>query len=272
MKTTTGSCGSQSYTFNYAAQRNRVRTFCALRLGDNLAHLHFLRALAVRHPELTFEHAAHRCYLPDLIEVVADLPNVVLRDLAHVDASECVNAWKNVAGFWESHPLKNDYGEFMLDWFRVLACRLGLESPFSSPSDLWFSYPALDAQPREFDGVLFINSRAMSGQWLASDYAGLDALAVELSKSVATVVTHQVAGLYRTQGTITAIGQLRPRAIVMVSTGPSWPTFSVFNREYVKHRIALLTHERLTFDPNCHHAATVADARRLLVEFGYLSA
>lgn len=246
-----------------------VLTHCALRLGDNLAHLHFLRALAVRNPNRQFIHYAHQHYLPQLIEVVCDLPNLTVRDLAHAQDTG-VDAWKNQMQIWEEHPRKNDYAAFYLDFFSWLAPQLGFVSPFSTAAHLLFDYPGLlhyAAEPLDF---LVVNSAPQSGQWAAAhtELPALDALAQELAKAGKTILTTRpVTGCATTRGeSVTAIGAqaISARCIIAVSTGPSWPTFNVWSAAAAPLRILLIDHERINLAPNTHHAQTVAQVREIL--------
>ena len=56
----------------------------------------------------------------------------------------------------------------------------------------------------------------------------------------------------------------------MVSTGPSWTTFNVWNRKTVKLRLILLDVEQLNLGGNTVQASTREAARAILVEHGLL--
>lgn len=58
------------------------------------------------------------------------------------------------------------------------------------------------------------------------------------------------------------------RFILMVSTGPSWPTFNVWNRD--TPRIILIDHERINITPNTAHCSSVEAVRKILKERGQL--
>lgn len=264
-------------------------TFCALRLGDNLAHLHFLRSLAKAHPRRTFIHAAHAQYLPQLEPLVEDLGNLSLCSLALLSEQlgpwwqwrpaddAWVDAWKNAGGAWESDPDRNNYAGSMLRHFHRLAGRMGLESAFHKPFDLLFDYPALLREPRHsvilgsFD-VLFVNAQPMSGQWRGFSGAALNALASRLRAMRLSVVTTHDCGDDKIPSTtaagysVTEIGSLsrRAKAIVAVSTGPSWPTFNVWNASAAIRRVILIDSERIEIAPNTAHTSSVDQVLSLL--------
>lgn len=252
-----------------------IHTHCALRLGDNLAHLHLLRALAQHRTGYQFVHWAHRHYLPQLIEVVADLPNITLHDLRYQPKGIVSHdAWKNAGGYWEQHPQRNDYAAFYLEFYEQFAARLGLHSPFSKADDLLFNYPALlDYKSDPFD-FLVVNSPPQSGQWMAYELEALDQLARDLFCQGHTVATTRpLRGIPCTiPNTVTGVGgiSIQARHIIAVSTGPSWPTFNVWNVQTCALRIILIDRERIEIAPNTHHCKHVATARSILTDKGLL--
>jgi hypothetical protein len=254
----------------------KITTFSEVRLGDNLAHLHFLRGVAKQNPDVTFEHAAHICYLPQMIDVVADLPNIILRDLRSIDRKRAINSWKNAGKFWERHDLRNDYGQFMVAFFEKLAGEMGVENPIKRPADLLFDYPAImDTASEPFD-FLVVNSEPMSSQWRSMDLADVDQLAVDLSLRYKVVTTRPVRPFIpctqRTNVSVTGIGGISRfcKYVVMISTGPSWITFNVWNRKSVQLRIVFLEEERVEIAPNTHTTNSVEVARSILRDKGLL--
>ena len=233
---------------------------CDFHLGDNLAHLHFLRRAAKARPADEFVHFAHECHIAQLREAVQDIPNIHLEPFeGHVAGSRDV--WKNAGGFWERHPHRADYALFYLDWFRVLAAEMGLPPLFHWREDLLFDYPSIrdtvlpPVAPESFD-VLVINSRPCSGQFRAYDSVDcMDGLIYSLAERWRVVVTQptQVPGVPCTMDwglSVTGVGRLSlncPR-IIGVATGPMWPTFNVWNRETVHKRIIGLDPEQIQFD------------------------
>ncbi len=255
-----------------------IQTHCALRLGDNLAAVHFLRGLAKKYPDLHFRHAAQLCYVRQLVEVVCDLPNLQVVD-ASTHKGHSWNLWKNADGFWESHALKNDYAGHMLAFFAMMAERMGLQSPFANPEELLFDYPALhkDNLPfpvKPFD-ALIVNSPPLSGQWQKGDGVALNTLVQSLSQRYRVVTTHptrlNVLCTQNVMFSVTNIGQLSQlcRFIVMVSTGPSWPTFNVWNKD-LELRLIFIDSETLGLSKNTEQCQTVAQAERVLKVRGLL--
>jgi hypothetical protein len=151
-------------------------TYNEWHLGDNAVHMHFLRKLAIAHPDRRFIHATRPALIPQLKEVVEDLANVEIIKFA--DRSKAsINSWKNVGyltpegGFFDRSPLKNEWAQFHLTLFAHLAAQMGLKSPFSRVEDLLFDYPAINkktplSKPWSF---LLINSCPGSGQFTAYD-------------------------------------------------------------------------------------------------------
>lgn len=254
----------------------KITTFSDVRLGDNLAHLHFLRKVAQLNTGATFEHAAHACYLPQLIDVVSDLPNIILRDIRYIDRKKAINSWKNAGRFWERHDLRNDYGNFMVAFFDKLASEMGTENPIKTPADLLFDYPAIkDTASEPFD-FLVVNSEPMSGQWRSMDIADVDQLAVDLSLRYKVVTTRPVRPFIpctqRTNVSVTGIGGISRfcKYVVMISTGPSWITFNIWNRKSVQLRIVFLEEERVEIAPHTYTTNSVEIARSILREKGLL--
>jgi hypothetical protein len=262
------------------------RTHIALRLGDNLAHLHFLRQLAKAHPDRRFIHYAHLAYLPQLIEVVSDVPNIQLADLETVadgtgdhwtmkphQLLHSVDAWKNADGRWERASYRNDYAKFMFWHYTSLAERMGIK--FVPSSDLNFDYPALRAYKYPAFDCLIVNSPPQSGQVPQYNPEQMEGLVQELAHKFKCVTTHPTRFCPCTQDrmmTVTQIGAMARfcRVIVMVSTGPSWTTFNVYNRETIQHRVVILGEEVVEIAPNTAHARTVGEARAVLRVRGVL--
>ena len=254
-------------------------THCDLRLGDNLAHLHWLRKMAQVYPEHRFVNAAHLCYLNQLQEVVWDLPNLRLIPTEY-KPGDSIDVWKNAGGYWETHLLKNDYGRFYICFFRMIAEKMGLESPLNEPSDLLFDYPAIlkpKAVSEPFD-CLVINSAPQSGQWKKYNEANMNAMIAVLARQMKVITTAKTpfdlacTNDPRLTYTVTSIGSLslHCKYIVMVSTGPSWPTFNIWNKETIKRRVILIDSENVNIAPNTVSCDNCMDAIKMLQLEGIL--
>lgn len=265
-------------------------THCALRLGDNLAHLHFLRALAKERPTDEFYHFAHQNQLGQLIEVISDIPNLHLKDIETVaDPAErdhwkmrplasiwSVDAWKNAGGAWEKHPASSLYAPFMLDHFERLAQRMQVgESPFKKASDLLFDYPGLLRYHAELFDVLLVNSPPQSGQLKAFSFEHGAQLAVQLQAARKKVITtYPVKGVPCTQFnlmSVTAVGSLSrfARVVCGVATGPMWPCLNVYNAaEHVKR--ILICDEDVNLSATDVTVRNFYDAQKQLALLGLL--
>jgi hypothetical protein len=104
----------------------------------------------------------------------------------------------------------------------------------------------------------------------------VDRLAVELSERHKVITTRPVQPFIpctqNTNVTITGIGGISRfcRAIVMVSTGPSWATFNIWNRKSVELRIIFLEEERINIAPNTINTNSIKFARETLREHKFL--
>ncbi len=260
-----------------------TRTHNAYHLGDNLVHLNFLRKVALANPDRQFVHAAQWQYLKQLRDVVAVVPNVELKDFNYTTPSDSINAWRGDKQFWYSHPDRLDFVKFHMEaWFPFLSDRMGVENPIKCAKDMLFDYPAIrhgldgDEDGNDF-GVLIINSPPGSGQLPNYDAYELGNLASSIAgkghKVIATYQTPQFPNVcYTRNSTVTRIGALSLycHTILMVSTGPSWPTFNIWNQDTVKNRIILLEPERVNLSPNTMHCATVDEAAEVLKGAGLL--
>lgn len=258
-------------------------THSAVRLGDNLVHLHFLRKLCEAYPSETFTHFCHEDFHLELGEVVIDQPRIKLAKLSRDDLAgawwtvappaslESVNAWKNCNGFWETHPLRLDYCAFMIEWFKHLAQRMGLESPILTAAQMLFDYPALKGEYKNPFDFLIVNSPPMSNQAPRYRLDEMDALIEWLIPRAQIITTFKRPTLdlpctMDLRASVTGIGRLSQmcRAIIMVSTGPSWPTFNVWNQNTIRQRIIINEPEVVALDPRAEQVHDVAGVRALL--------
>jgi len=260
-------------------------TYCEFQIGDSLIHLHFLRKLAKWYPERKFYHGVNPAHFPQMQEVIEDLPQIQLIDCAQRPYNSLL-IWKNWNGFWQHHPLRNDYAGFHLEWFKSLSSRMGVENPFRSKEDFAFDYPALlkpTPLSAPFD-VLFINSPPCSGQFReflsgpgGSNNPELFADLINRLSSRNKVITTARCSASRLctldhEITCTGIGNLSLYCptIVAVSTGPSWPTFNVWNWRTAKNRIIFLNEEHLNMAPNTTEVGSIAQAESELKAIGLL--
>jgi hypothetical protein len=262
-----------------------ITTHCALRLGDNFAALHFLRAMAKKYPEETFVHWAHAEYLQQLAPMAIDLPNLQLTALQEGPSKwtakpilRSIDTWKNADGYWENHPLKWDYGPFMVQFYYWLAAQMGLDCPIKTTRDLLFDYPALKPakMPCEPFDFLIINSAPQSNQLPAYSADQFEEIIRMLAINY-RVMTTQKCGLRVTCTAdygldCTQIGHLSQacHSIIMVATGPSWPTFNIWNRESVKNRIILSGFETVNLAPHTIHTNKIHAVRDILIARGFL--
>lgn len=183
-------------------------SYNSFHLGDQMMALLFLRRMAYANPQHEWFHFMPGSYLPQMRDVVEDIPTIHLLDIESpqgkkaqdgqfVDADgkhRARNVWKNAGGCWENHTLRNDYTNFYIEWFRKLAAEMGLLSPTMHPANLLFDYPKLlePAWPSEEYDYLVINSRPYSGQFLAYNRVGyFDPLLEKLARDGKRVVCTQ---------------------------------------------------------------------------------
>lgn len=263
--------------------KRTVHTFNAFHLGDNLIHLHFLRALAKAHPDIAFEHGAPDEHLAQLYPLWQDLPNLRVASIATTPYG-AHNAWRGADGWWYHRPNRNDFAAVHLDWFRVLAERMGLASPFAKPEDLLFDYPALQDKPIADDPLpasldfLIVNSPPRSGQWQGYNADAFDHLCEELLIDVdrRLMVTFENGhdnydSTQERNMDVTAIGRLsqRVKCIIGCVTGPMWPTLNVWNSARPL-RIHLLDAERVELCANTVHANSLTLVPEILRERGLI--
>jgi hypothetical protein len=188
-----------------------------------------------------------------------------------------IDGWKNAELYYETHPKRNEYAAFYIEFFKRLAGRMGLESPIETPADLLFDYPALQ-KPTALDSpfdFLIVNSTPGSNQF--TDTTGLDGLIGELAARYKVIVTQPtaVSGVLCTQDhglSVSGIGRLSTfcKYIVMISTGSSWATFNVWNVDSIAFRLILLERETIGLTKNTAQAATVGAAASILKQAGLL--
>jgi hypothetical protein len=261
-----------------------IRTHNPYHLGDHLVHLNFMRRAALANPEHTFIHHAADQYLHQLRDLVEDIPNLKLEEFTHMTPHDSINAWRGVDRIWYDHKNRNDFVSFHLEWFELLAKKMKIENPIKTPKDMLFDYPSIrrpieSALPIPFD-VLVINSAPGSGQFQNYNAYELSRLARVMGENGFKVICtsnipNRNKNVFSTMDenlSVTKIGHLSLHCptILMVSTGPSWPTFNIWNTESVTNRIILLTEERIYLTPNTHHCSEIYYATEILRNIGLL--
>ncbi len=259
-----------------------TRTHNAYHLGDNLVHLHFLRKVALANPDRQFVHYAQWNYAIQLNPVTLDVPNIRLAPFDYHLPSDSINAWRGDNQFWYSHPDRLDFVKFHVEaWFPYLADKMNVENPIKRAEDMLFDYPAIAASSLlahpPFD-VLLINSQPGSGQFASYSAWELGNLGGQIAEKgfsvIATspVVHRDIVCTADQNLSVTQIGHLslHCHTIVMVSTGPSWATFNVWNQKSIKLRVILLDSERVHLAPNTMHCARIEEAAEVLKKAGLL--
>jgi hypothetical protein len=256
-------------------------------LGDNMLFLHWLRRVAKANPDRQFIHYHDQEFTLPLREMVTDVPNIKLQEyFGPFMPRNSEDVWINSGGFFDRYPYRNDFVRFYLDWYEALAKRLRVENSIKTRENMLFDYPAIQRHDRfkPFD-VLIINARPGSGQFASYNETRLIIMAERMAdRGLKVWITsplppHAKNPNLRTTKPNTGwlscaeIGALSLKCptIVMVSTGPTWPTFNIWNTESVKNRIILLDNQRVWLQPNgTRHFRSVPDSEIYLHKIGLL--
>jgi len=234
-----------------------IDTYMQWHLGDNLIHLHFLRKLSEKYPEIQFRHALQAGYIGQCKELTQDMPNITLAPLLENQQQSGLDGWKGAGGFFFSHPKKLQFGALYLDLFSKLSKDMGLSTPFKTTDDLLFDYPAiLEKQPASRYDVVLINSKPLSDQFKTYNEKDFIDLAYTLRDTGLSVVTsHPIDGFdctLDTQCTVTDIAaiSLKAKYFIAVCTGAMWPSINVFNQDSHQFKIILNDHEVVDIGKN----------------------
>ena len=234
-----------------------IKTYMQWHLGDNLIHLHFLRKLSEKYPELEFQHALNPAYIGQCAEVTEDNSKIILTPLLPGQNPEGLDGWKGAGGFFFSHEKKYQFGALYLDLFAKLSKDMGLSTPFKTTSDLLFDYPAIvKKQPAGRYDVLLINSKPLSEQFKTYNENDFIDLARTLRNKGLSVITSQKMDEFDctldTQCSVTDIASLSLRAkyFIAVCTGSMWPSINVFNQDTHQFKIILNDHEIVDIGKN----------------------
>lgn len=261
-----------------------VYTHCEFHIGDQILHIHLLRALAKQHPEVTFVHFCHACHLSQLTEVVQDLPNVVLRDFESKawweNEIRSLNVWKNEGNAWQDSTLRYDWSSYYLWWHGVVARRMGFESPFTCREHLLHDWPALetDLVPSTEEGYIYDfligDSAPSSGQyseWADHSKEPLAELISRLSEKWSVLTTSK---LKETGCSISYIGRISQlcKHSIMVPNGPFWATLNTHNHHsnWGRKRIILLDNQERLEMPHIQQVPCVFSVMEIARSEGWL--
>ena len=253
--------------------RGTVTTYLQWHLGDNLIHLHFLRKLAQKYPELQFEHALNPQYLAQCQEVVEDLPQIKLLALVPGEVPRGMDAWKGAEGFFFAHPDKLNFGKLYVALFHKMAAQMGLESPIATPDDLLFDYPAI-VRKRQFPryDVLLINSKPLSEQFKSYNEQDFEALAHDLqARDLRIITTQKIKGFDCTLDqnmSVTDIAHVSvtARYLIAVCTGAMWPSINIYNQGAQQIKIILNDHEVVAIGKNIQMCTDSSNLRSLVLD------
>lgn len=246
--------------------------------GDQLIHLHLVRALTKLYPDTFFTHFCNGCHHENLREVISDLPNILLvpfeSPLWQERQHESIGVWKNEGGAWVESPFRWDWSAYHLWWHKVVARRMGFESPFTVREHLLFDYPALE---EEYAGSTFAadfligDSAPSSGQyseWADHSKEPLNRLVDILRASGKTIL--RTSDLKSLGCTISEIGRASVfyRHNIMVPNGPFWATMNTTNHHFSKgrKRIILMDNGEQLNMPNIIQCANVDEVMTIAKE------
>jgi hypothetical protein len=252
--------------------------------GDQMIHLHLVRALAKERSDCFFTHFCNACHHENLREMIADLPNVLLVAFESLlwqeRKHESVGVWKNFRDRWVNSPNRWDWSAYTLELHKDNARRMGFESPFSCRENLLFDYEDAqvitnDFDPGEFD-FLIGDSQPCSGQFAEwADHSKraigplIDALLEQRKYRI--ILTSQ---LKQYGVKVTEIGKIsqRCRHHIMVANAPFFATLNTTNHHYHegRKRIALLDGPEQLNMPHIIQMSSVDEVMRFAKMEGWL--
>lgn len=234
-----------------------IRTHNALKLGDNLIHLNFLRRLAKGNPLLKFEHRLQSGYLEKLKPLVSDLPQIRLAEITP-NMGGSLNCWRGAENYWYEHPLRNDFAAFHVEWFAKLAAQMGLESPIKYPADMLLDAPCLNPDKLVYNkwDVLLLDSVPTSGQWPQFDFRGFYWLENELRGRGLSIL--RGSSTIAKEWGIADLGMIAGRCKYVIGTanGPMWTALNTWAAQTVKQWVLFIGNgEVVKLTPNtvCTH-------------------
>lgn len=255
-------------------------------LGDCLLHCHWMRKAALANPKDEFVFHAPEDYGAELYYVVADLiPQIAIRGINDrlPPANEANIRWVPLMA--TDMPSGSDLNDFIgckVIQYQMISSRMGIESPINDRQGWLFDYPALDLPILTGDtDFLIINSRPNSGQF---DFDGAKMAKLILSivdaghRPVLTSVPSQSWEAWarlphkdrdklsmKVLDGVTKIARYSRVVpnILMVATGPCWPTFNHRTERPGVNRV-ILCNQRVDFGRAHPHAATWQEAEQHL--------
>lgn len=254
-------------------------------IGDGMIIAHLLRHLAKKQPDRKFWLFLQKSSLPSISEVVQDLQNIELFSFDSAQWAQekhrSVDTWKNYKDNWVKSKNRWNWVEHTLEHHDWTAKRMGCVSDFTRAEHLLFDYPALgpsvqDDQKEKWDAEFLIcNSDPRSGQVVAmqGEHSGyLDDLVWKLGQKYSVTTTKPANGALCTQAmghSISMIGRysIRCKHHILVSTGPSWPTFNTHNHhlwDHTRKRIVLLDNGEHLNLPWIQQVGRVEEAEEIL--------
>jgi len=253
-----------------------IHTHNALRLGDNLVQLNFLRRLCLQNPdlEITHYHNPELCKFEEIDALRSDMSlRLRIRPISEAPA-DSIDSWRNAGEHWERHPDKLNFAKFHLCWFEELASRMCVKNPIRKVDDLLFDYPALDSfipMAPDFD-IVVINSPGLSGQFTnfnPDDFRNLVSKLVSKGHRVISTVATGLCSAFDGKN-VTWIGATaaKAKAVIGTSTGPSWPCLNVYNKNAF-HLLCADT-ETVIFTERGQMARSAFHALHILEEEGLL--
>ncbi len=270
--------------------------FCHNRyhLGDCLQILHLLRSLAKQNDQTPFVFFTNGCNLPQLREVVADLPNILLADfespLWKEREHESIDTWKNVGatdtrqgevqnyqrGFWETSPNRWNWSAFALEHHMLTCAKMRLPFPFTCREHLLLDYPALEPQGDEPEVDFLIGDSAPSSgqysEWADHSKNPLQNLVIRFHMEGKSFL--QTSGFQRGGSTISTIGRcsLKAKHHIMVGNAPFFTTLNVHNNHYSegRKRIVLLDNGEQLNMPGIAQCANVAEVLAIARTEGWI--
>ncbi len=246
--------------------------------GDQLIHLHLVRALAKQHDQIPFVHFCSGCHHENLREVVADLPNVLLvpfeSPLWQERQHESIGVWKNENDRWVNSRHRWDWSLSTLELHKQNAERMGFESPFKVREHLLFDYPALEASsPFGAFACDFLigDSAPSSGQYSEWADHSKDPLASLINALLDAGHSVNTTSHQKKEGwNISQIGaeSLFAKHHIMVANAPFFCTLNTTNHHYHedRKRIALLSNGEQLSMPYIQQCATVDEVMRIAKE------